>query len=72
VDQAGRVERLPRLLAGQLMRGQPAQLVIDQRQELLRGVRIASIDRIQELCQIAHRALKIPAVGGRRNLFPAV
>ena len=35
VDQGRGLERLPRLLLGQLLRGQLAQLVVDQRQQLL-------------------------------------
>src|SRR5262249_22692530 len=35
MHQGGGVERLPRLLLGQLLGRQPAQLVIDQREELL-------------------------------------
>jgi hypothetical protein len=40
------VERLPRLLAGHLRRGKPAQLVVDQRQELRRGLSVALPDDV--------------------------
>jgi hypothetical protein len=41
VDQGGGLERLPRLLAGQPVGRQPAQLVVDQGQQLLGGVWLA-------------------------------
>src|SRR5262249_11991794 len=49
-----RLERLAGLLFGQLLRGQLAQLVVDQRQELLRGRRIAALDGRQDAGDIAH------------------
>jgi len=60
VDQGGGVERLPRLLAGQLRRGQPAQLVVDQRQQLLRGVRVALLDSGKDPGDLAHVGQFIP------------
>ena len=44
MHQSRRLQRLPRLLLRELRRGQLSQLVIDQRQELLGGVWIASFD----------------------------
>jgi hypothetical protein len=44
VDQRRGVEGLARLLLRQLLGGQPAQLVVDQRQELLGGVGVALLD----------------------------
>ena len=41
MDQGIGLERLPRCLGGQFLGGQFAQLVIDQRQELASGVRVA-------------------------------
>jgi hypothetical protein len=35
---------LARLLLGHLVRGEPAQLVVDQRQQLARGQRVAGSD----------------------------
>ena len=55
MDQGRGLERLARLLLGQLLRRQLAQLVVDQRQELLGGVRVALLDRGQDAGDIAHR-----------------
>jgi hypothetical protein len=45
MNQCRRIERLPRLFKGQLLGRQPAQFVIDQRQQLIRRLRITGIDR---------------------------
>src|SRR5206468_11599450 len=55
VNQGGGLERLPRRLVSQLPGGQLAQLVVDQRQELTGGVRVALIDRGQDAGYFAHR-----------------
>ena len=47
VDQGGGIERLARLFVSQLGRGDPAQLVVEQRQELLRGLRVALLNGFQ-------------------------
>ena len=44
VDQGRGLEGLPGPLLGQLLGRQPAQLVIDQRQELLGGAPVALLD----------------------------
>ena len=44
MDQGSGAQRLPRLLLLELPRGQPAQLLVNQRQKLARGLRIALID----------------------------
>src|SRR5262249_58467646 len=49
-------ERLPRHLACQLPGGQPAQLGVDQRQELPGGVRVTLLDGGQDTRDIAHAA----------------
>src|SRR5262249_32125880 len=49
------VERLPRLLAGQLRRGEPAQLVVDQRQQLCRGPGVALSNGVQDAGHLIHR-----------------
>jgi hypothetical protein len=41
VDRGGRLQRLPRGLVGQLPGGELAQLVVDERQELAGGARVA-------------------------------
>jgi hypothetical protein len=54
VDQGGGLKRLPGLLLGQLRRRQFAQLVVDERQELLGGVGVALFDGRQDARHIAH------------------
>jgi len=48
VDQGGSVKRLARLLAGEVPRGQAAQLVVDQWQQLGGGLRVALLDGVEE------------------------
>src|SRR5258708_38600798 len=48
-------ERLPRLFLSQLRRRQLAQLVVDQRQELLGGARVALLDSGQNARDLTHR-----------------
>ena len=52
-----RIERLPRFLARHLRRRDAAQLVVDQRQQLRRGVGIAGFDSVQDLGDIGHPKL---------------
>ena len=54
VDQGRRLERLPRLLPGELLRRQLAQLVVDQRQQLLGGGRVALFNGRQDQGYIIH------------------
>ena len=54
VDQGRGLERLARLLLGQLARRQLAQLVVDQRQELLGGLRVALLDGGEDARDVAH------------------
>jgi hypothetical protein len=44
VDQGGRLERLPMLLLRHPLGSQLAQLLVYQRQQFLRGVRIALLE----------------------------
>jgi hypothetical protein len=55
VDQGGGLERLARRLVGQAVGGELAQLVVDQRQELLRGRGVAPLDGRQDSRDLAHR-----------------
>ena len=48
------VERLPRLFLHELLRRELAQLVIDQREKPIRGVRIALIDGVQDVGNFGH------------------
>src|SRR5262245_37797554 len=54
VDQRGRLEGVARLLAGQLRGGEAPQLVVDQRQQLAGGLRVALLDGGQDSCDLAH------------------
>src|SRR5262249_53599957 len=62
VDQGGGLQGLPRLLLGQLLRGEPAQLVIDKGEQLLGGVRVALVDGGQEVGDLTHGGLPGVAV----------
>jgi hypothetical protein len=55
MDEGRCLQRLPRLFAGQLCRRQPAQLVVDKRQQLRGGVRVAPLDSGQDAGHVAHR-----------------
>jgi hypothetical protein len=60
VDEGRRLERLARLLLRQALRGESAQPVIDQREELLGRVVVALLDGRENLSHVVHR-------GGRRE-----
>jgi hypothetical protein len=55
VGQGGGAECLARLLLGQLVGGEPAQLVVDQRQELAGGLEVARLDGGQDERYLSHR-----------------
>src|SRR5262249_56471555 len=69
-----------RLLLGQLLGRQLAQLVVDQRQQLLGGVRLALFDGGQDAGDFAHRRyraggklrrnVRAPIPSGGRNRSP--
>ena len=54
VNQGGRLESLPRLFAHHLCSGKAAKLPIDQGQQLIGGVGVAVIDRIQQPGNVIH------------------
>src|SRR5262245_25968038 len=54
MDQGCRLERLPGLLLGQLLRREAAQLIVDQRQQLIGSVRVALLDGRQDAGDLAH------------------
>ena len=54
MNQRGGLKRLAGLLLSHLLGGQLAQLVIDQRQELLGGVRVALLDGGQDARDLTH------------------
>ena len=55
VDQGGGLERLAGPLPGQPMRGQPAELVVDQRQELIGRSGVALLDGREDAGDVVHR-----------------
>ena len=55
VNQSRGLQSLPGLLVDQLLRGQLAQFVVDERQELLGGLWIALIDGGQDASDFIHR-----------------
>jgi len=59
VHQRRRLQRLSRLLLGEAGGGELAELVIDQRQQLLGGQRIAGLGRLQDLRDFAHGQVSI-------------
>ena len=69
VDQGGGLQRLAGLLLGQLLGRQLAQLVVDQRQELLGGVRIAALDGGQDAGDRTFTGLHL-AAGGPNTVEP--
>jgi hypothetical protein len=54
MNQTGGLQRLPRFLLRQLLAGELAQLVIDQRQELLSGLKVALLDGGQDTGDVGH------------------
>ena len=54
VDEGGGLERLARLLPGQPGGGQLAQLVVDEGQQVGRGLRVAGRGGIEELGDVGH------------------
>src|SRR5262249_5127142 len=54
-------------LPRQLLRGQLAQLAVDQRQELLGGVLLALLDGRQDACDLVHEGEDNPPRQGRQG-----
>jgi hypothetical protein len=63
VDEGRGLERLPRRFMSQLVRRQPAQFLVDQRQELRGGLRVARVDGIQHHRDVGHETIS----GGSRQ-----
>src|SRR5262249_38523805 len=55
VDQGGGLERLARLLLRQPPDGEPPQLVLDQGQELLSRLLVATLDGREDAGHVVHR-----------------
>ncbi len=64
MHQGGCLQGLAGPFVGQLLGGEPAQLVVYERQQLLRSVRVAVFDRGQDLRDIGHAVQLYP--GGVR------
>jgi hypothetical protein len=70
VDERGGVESLPRLLVGHVDRGEAAQLVVNERKEVRRGVPIALVDGGEDVGDVGH-AQECNGQRGRRHEQPA-
>jgi hypothetical protein len=56
MHQSCRLQRLTGFLLSQLLHGESAQFVVDQRQQLFGGVRVALLDGGQDACNLTHWA----------------
>src|SRR5262249_48185683 len=65
VHQRGRLQGLAGLFVGQFLGRELAQLVVDQRQELLRGRGVALLDGAQDTRDVAHEHKGNRRGGGR-------
>ena len=65
VDEGGRLEGLPGLLVGQPRGGQLPQLVVDEREQVGRGLRVAGLDGGQDLGDVGHD--RHPTTGRTRS-----
>ncbi len=54
VDKRGSLESVVRGLVGHFARGQLAQFRVHGREQLLSGLRLASLHRIKDHCDVAH------------------
>ena len=54
MDQHRRLYRLARLFLRELGRGQVSEFLLPQRQQFIRGVLIAALDRQEDLRNVAH------------------
>ena len=71
VDQGRGLERLAGLLLRQPLGGQLAQLVVDQRQELLGRLRVALLDGREDAGHVVHRYAREVACGGVPDPSPS-
>src|SRR5262249_44947843 len=72
VHERGRLQRVPPALGREPGRGKLAQLLVNQRQQLGRGPRVAPLDRIQHARHVRH-ARRIPAQSfANKNLTTVV
>jgi hypothetical protein len=59
VHQRRGLDRLPGLLLSQLLRGQLAQPVVNERQQLCGGVRVPLLEGAQDATNVTHRTQTI-------------
>jgi hypothetical protein len=59
VDQCSRLERVPGILLGHPRGGELPQLVVDEREQLGRGLGVAGRGRVQESGDVGHAAQHI-------------
>ena len=73
MDQGGRLQGLAGLLLREPSDGQPAQLIVDQRQELVARFRVTLLDGREDLHDIVHGkpARETPAAREVLELAPA-
>jgi hypothetical protein len=64
VDQRGRLQRLARFLLGKPLGGEPAEFVVDQRQQLLGGGSVTLLDGGQDTRGLAHKVQHNRRIGG--------
>jgi hypothetical protein len=72
VDQGRGLKRLAGRLLGEPVRGQPAQLVVDQRQQLFGRVRLAVRNGVQDAGDLAHKREYTLTGHGRQGYDPSV
>jgi hypothetical protein len=48
------LQGLPRRFAGHFVRGQPAQFLVNQREQFVRGLRVALLNGVKDAGDIAH------------------
>src|SRR5437588_12147527 len=71
MDQRCGLQSLAGLLLCQLLRRQLAQLIVDERQELLGGVRVTLLDGGQDAGDVAHDSDNKPEMTGKQALRPS-
>jgi hypothetical protein len=54
VDERGRLKRVSRLFPSHPLRGELAEFLVNQRQQILSGFCIALLDRLKDLRHFAH------------------
>jgi hypothetical protein len=71
MDQSRRLQGVARPLAGEALGGQPEQLLVDERQELLGGVGVSLLDGRQDARNVAHGRHRSLSRGNPMSIPPA-